>query len=124
MAETEGGIIKFESAVKAKLKDTIADLIPEDRWDFIVEGTTREFLEKDLPQMVKNELAARYTKAIKEVLDGPEWQSKWDSKTNTQAASEMVKKLAVDAAPLVFEQVIANVLQSQLYSLRNQLNNR
>lgn len=117
----EGNIVRFEDAVKAKLKDTIAELIPEEKWDRLVMVVTNEFLEKDLRKMVEDELRRKYTEAIKNELDSPEWREKWDNKNGVQGASEIVKRIAAEAAPIIFEQVIAQAIQNQIYNIRQQL---
>lgn len=115
-------VVSFEDSVKQKLKTIVADLIPEDRYEAIVRATVQDFERNDLPKLVRAELEAKYREAIRAEFDKPEWKGTW-SATAGPAASEAVKQLIVDAAPLVLSSMIGGATQqivSQLqYALQN-----
>lgn len=115
-------IMTFEDSVKERLKSIVADLIPEERWETIVRATVREFETKDLPALVKTELANKYKEIITAELAKPEWQGRWNMVG--PEASEVVSKMLIDAAPLILASMIggqAQQLVSNLqYSIQNQ----
>ena len=105
-----GAVITFEDSVKERLKSIVADLIPEERWDDIVRATVQDFERNDLPKLVKAELSERYKKAIADEFGKPEWQAAWNS--GGPAASEALKKMLIEAAPLVLAAMIGGSMQS------------
>lgn len=114
-------LTSFEDGVKAKLKESIADLIPQDRLDRIVRATIEEFTTKDLPNLVKAELQAMYKAKIAEEFAKPEWQAKWLNAS--QLSSEAVKQLLIEAAPLMLANMMTGAAQSVVYNLQQALQN-
>lgn len=115
-----GEMIKFEDAVKARLKDIVADLIPEERWVMLVKQTVAEFEQKELPALVKKELTERYTAEIRREFAKPEWMPHWDN-SGRQGASEMTKKLIIESAPLVLAGLIGGAVQQTVCQMQNSM---
>lgn len=113
-------MIKFEDAVKDRLKGIVAELIPEDRWHAIVESTVQKFEREDLPALVRKELTAMYAAKINAELSTQEWQTKYDT-TGRAIASDMVQKLLIDSAPLVLAGLIGGAVQQTVYNLQSNL---
>lgn len=111
----------FEARVKEKLKESIADLIPQEKLDAIVAATTAEFMTKDLPALIKAELTAQYKDAIKAEFTKPEWQTVWENGQMT--GSPALKQLLVEAAPLVLASMVAGASQSVLHQFQQSLQN-
>jgi hypothetical protein len=111
-------VVTFEDSVKERLKSIVADLIPEDRWNGIVQATVQDFEKNDLPKLVKAELTEQYKKAIAAEFAKPEWQAQWNS-AGAQIASEGVSKLIVEAAPLVLASMIGGAVQQVTYNLQS-----
>lgn len=116
-------VMSFEDSVKQRLKAIVADLIPEERWDEIVRATVQDFERNDLPKLIKAELAEQYKKAITAEFAKSEWQSTWSSQGGF-AASEAVKQMLIEAAPVILASMIGgameNVKQQLHYTLQNQ----
>lgn len=112
-------IISFEDAVKLRLKSIVAELIPEERWDVIVQQTVSDFQRNDLPKLVKEELTIRYKKALNDELSKPEWQPQWEN--NMKKAAPELKKLLVETAPLAFASMMEIVANNVLQEFRNSI---
>ncbi|SRR5258706_9293230 len=112
-------VIKFEDAVKQRIKDILADLIPEDRWQVIVDNTINEFERIDLPKLIKAELTEKYKEIIKEELNKPEWTDRFNN--GHTLGSEMVRKLIEESAPQILSGLFGGVIQQTIYSLKNNL---
>lgn len=110
-------IVKFEDRVKERVKAIVADLIPEDKWQEIVDNSIVQFEKVDLPKLVNAELAEFYKAKIQEEFQKPRWQQRWNG--NENLASEMVEKLIIEAAPQVMARIIGNTIQDVLYQLKN-----
>lgn len=112
-------LMTFEDSVKARLKGIVAELIPEERWDGLVKKAVEEFEKKDLPLLVKDELVARYKKAIQEEFAKPEWQATWDGAG--PSASPKLKAMLVEVAPLILAAMIGGSMQTVMSNLQYQL---
>lgn len=109
-------LISFEDSVKERLKNIVADLIPEDRWDEIVHSTVRRFETVDLPKLITAELEAQYKQVIAKEFAKPEWRAKWNGAH--QSASDAVKQLLIEAAPAVLAAMIGGSMQSVVQQLQ------
>lgn len=109
-------MISFEDSVKQRLKSIVAEMIPEERWDGLVRATVQDFERNDLPKLVKEQLAEQYRKAIADEFAKLEWQATWNGAD--QCASEALKKLLVEAAPLVLASMIGGAMQSVTQQLQ------
>jgi hypothetical protein len=115
-------VLTFEESVKARLKDIVADLIPEERWEALVKVTIADFEKNDLPKLVKEELTKRYREAIMNELNKPEWQDKFDQ--GIPIGSSKIKEMLVEAAPLILAGLVNGAMSASLYNFKQQLLNR
>lgn len=115
-------MVSFEDGVKARLKDIVAELIPEDRWVALVQQAVREFERDTLPSLVKTELAARYKQAIAEEFAKPEWATKWGA--SGAEASDKVKALLIEAAPMVLASMFAASAQQVVFDMQTAIQQR
>lgn len=115
-------VVSFEDSVKQRLKTIVADLIPEEKWDGIVQATVRDFEKIDLPRLVKEELTAQYRIAIAAEFAKPEWQAQWSNVG--QEASPALQQMILDAAPMILASMIGGsmqqVIQQLQYTIQNQ----
>ncbi len=114
-------VISFEDSVKQRLKSIVAELIPEEKWDGIVQVTVHEFEKTDLPKLIKEELTAQYKIAIAAEFAKPEWQSRWNNAG--MEASPAVQKMLIDAAPTILAAMIGGSMQSVMQQLQYNLQN-
>ena len=112
-------VTTFEDAVKAKLKDIVADLIPEERWSAIVTATVTDFEKNDLPKLVKAELTDKYKAAIAAEFAKPEWQEKWSDMSLKE--SDALRAMIIEAAPLVLSSLIGGAIQQVMNTLKYQV---
>jgi hypothetical protein len=108
----------FESRVKEKLKDTIADLIPEKDLNKLVAASLESFKNKDLPDLIKKELNAHFTELIRKEFAKPEYAGNFNQQTQT-FTSEAVKKLITENANLI----LANIISGAAYVAVQQMQN-
>ena len=111
--------ISFEDSVKLKIKSIIADLIPEERWDGIVLAVTHEFLNKELPNLVKVELANHFRSLIAEELKKPEFMADYSS--GQMLASGYVSKMIMEMAPQILANMIGHQVQLQIQNATYEL---
>lgn len=109
-------LTSFEDGVKMRIKSIVADLIPEDRWNDIVLSTVRSFEKDDLPKMVKKLLEEEYKKVIATEFAKPEWRETWTN--GSTGASEAVKTIIIDSAPLILASLIGGSMQSLVQQLQ------
>jgi len=114
--------VKFEDAVKARLKGIVAELIPEDRWDELVKRSVQEFEQQELPKLVKSELTEMFKAQIQAQLASPDYQAKYGI-DGRLLASDMVSKLIQEQAPLILAQVIGGSVQATIWQLQNSVSN-
>lgn len=114
-------IVSFEDGVKARIKDIVAELIPEERWMALVTSAVQQFERDDLPKLVKTEMHARYKKAIEAEFSKPIWADKWGEAGIE--ASEAVKQIAIDSAPLILADLIGSSLQNAMSQLKYAVQN-
>lgn len=114
-------MVSFEDGVKARIKDIVAELIPEDRWLALVHTAVQQFEREDLPKLVKNELHERYKKALQAEFAKQEWTDKW-GETGLEA-SEAVKQIAIEAAPLILAGLVGSSLQAAMQQLKYAIQN-
>lgn len=115
-------LVSFEDSVKERLKSIVAELIPEDRWQTIVHETIRQFETVDLPKLIKEELTVKYKAILVDEFKKPEWQSLWTN--GQQQASEAVRQLIIDSAPLILASIIGGSTQSIIQQLQYTIQNR
>jgi hypothetical protein len=113
-------LVSFEDAVKIKLKAMVADLIPEERWDGIVNQTITEFVAKDLPLLIKKELEAEFGKKIKEALAAPEFTG-YHFDNGQRVATELVTDLIKEQAPTILASFVGGLIQMQVQDIQNRL---
>jgi len=112
-------IVRFEDRVKDRMKEIVADLIPDDKWEAIVSATVSEFEKVDLPNLVKAELTQKYKQLIQEEFKKPEWKQRFDG--NPPIASEMVHKIILESAPLILAGMIGGYTQQIIFDMQNKI---
>lgn len=115
-------VVSFEDSVKLRLKSIVAELIPEDRWDGLVQKAVKEFEQNDLPKLVKTELVEMFKGKIQGVLAGAEWQQKYGSSCQPEV-SDVVKKLLIEAAPEMLAGLLGSASQQLMMNFRSQIQN-
>jgi len=113
-------LVTFEQKVKEKLKETISDLIPEDRYQAIVEQTILEFQRADLPRLVREELINYYKPIIQAEFAKPEWQAKYNGSTQLYT-SDKVKEMIIETAPLILANMFATPMNNLIQQLNTQI---
>lgn len=131
-------IAKFDPAslgdkLKDRIKNSIADLIPEDTWIAMMQKEIDSFFKETVVtkdrwgdhtsepgtfRKVFREVMTEVTrKHLVEFLNGPEFQPVWSNVG--MLAGEGVKKMATEAAPAIVESLLSSALQQFVINLRN-----
>lgn len=108
----------IQDSIKERIKSIVGELIPEETYNAIVTATVKEFMQVDLPKLVKYELAAEYRKRISSELATPEWQQKYGA--CGPEASEAVKKIIIEAAPMILAGMMGFAAQQVIFQFQNQ----
>lgn len=109
----------FEDTVKAKLKSIVADLIPEERFDAIVRAAVTDFEKNDIPKLIREELTSQFKAQITTEFCKPEWQAMWLN--GQQQASEAIKNMIIEAAPMILANMISSSAQQVMYDYQNRI---
>lgn len=112
-------VITFEQSVKARVKEIIGELIPEETWDNIIRQTIDGFIKVDLPNLVRRELTDKYKKIITEELSKPEWQTKYVN--GHQVASDLVSEIIKNSAGDILVSLIGGISQQITYDIQNKV---
>ncbi len=110
----------FEARVKDKLKDTIADLIPDEDLTKLVEASLQSFKQKDLPDLIKKELTYYFTDLIKAEFKKPEYAGTWQQQSQMYT-SEAIKKVVTENAHLIFSNIISGAVYSVVQQMQNNI---
>lgn len=110
--------VAFADRVKAKINESITNLLPEEDVSALVDAQLQHFLREDLPEMVKEAIRADMAKRITEQLNSLAYQQKYVD-GNFQA-SDLVKKIMVENANEVFVSMFSNMAQMLVSNMRNQ----
>ena len=113
-------IVTLEQNVKARMKEIISGLIPEAMWDDLVRKHVAQFVQEELPNLVKQELREKYKELLKQEFSKPEWTStQWAN--GRQLGSEMVKEVITESAASILASMIGGVAQQVIYDIQNRL---
>lgn len=107
----------FQERIKEKLYNDIAGLIPEGELESLVSTAIVQFKVKELPNIINAELTVFFKKQIQELMNTPEWKSRWDNDACSPAMSPMLEDMMVKAAP----RMLANLMQYQFQNFINTL---
>lgn len=113
-------VVTFEDSVKERIKSIVAELIPEEKWQALVDQEIKRFNQDDLPKLVREELRIMYQAQIREILASPELgvlNAQWQD-GNYQLKGEM-QKMLVDAAPTMFAAVMSNMAYGVINHIRS-----
>jgi hypothetical protein len=112
--------ISLETNVKTKLKMIIGELIPEEVLDKIINDTSKEFMYKDLPLLIKEILKEEYIQKIKAELTKEKWQERFGNETGQQF-SEAVEKLIQENSGKILSNILGSGFQVMIENLKNNL---
>lgn len=108
----------IQEKVQERIKAAFVDLIPEEMWRDMVNREIHEFTQKRLPNLVREEAEKRVRTMMGEELAKPEWTSTfWGP--NGPHASEMVKKIIIEAAPDIVASAMGGMVQNIVLTMRN-----
>lgn len=105
--------------VKEKIKAAFVDLIPEDQWNSLVDATSKEFMNVELPKIVREELDKKLREEVVGLLQGKDWLEKWNG--SEYVASDMLGKIIRDSAPQMVEALFSKIVADAVNIVRNNL---
>lgn len=122
---------KLMDSVKARIRSEFAVLIPDQAWSALVKKSVDSFFERksngyssekipsDFEQLVSKLFYEDASRRIKAVLEGPEWQSRWDGTGNM--VSEAVAKLIKENVSEIVTRLLGSAMQSVVAGMSPQL---
>lgn len=114
-------LMSFQDKVRERIQSTFADLIPKEQWDTLIAKGTRDFIDKELPSLIKAECANWFKARIAEELAKPEWITMWNGQG--PMATDLVKALTKELAPDLISGMFSGLVANLVHNLRNQLAN-
>jgi len=106
----------LQEKMQSHIREKFAEIVPEEVWKGLTDKVISEYVENQLPKMVKEEMAAMATAKIKAMLSSPEFEQTWDGFKGYQ--SEGMKKLLIEVAPEMFAQIFKNMAQQIAQNMR------
>jgi hypothetical protein len=126
--------------VRERIRNSLADLIPEEQWTKLIETSTKSFFEETyekrgygnertrvpsgLETMVVAELKIHVIAELKKFFNSPEWADKWDAPGNGTSAikaSEAIRKMVIDNSDVILGNVLGAAIQSVVQQIRTGL---
>lgn len=110
-----------QEKVQERIRQQLADLIPEEMWKGLVADATKKFIDQEIPSIVKEELTAAMKRRLSEELNKPEWRDEWLGHTQPFGvrSSEMIKQVIKDCAPELVSALFASISSSLVMNIRN-----
>ncbi|MFI5296498.1 MAG: hypothetical protein ACHREM_00250 [Polyangiales bacterium] len=126
---------KLAQQVQERVRGTIADLMPEDAWQAMIQREIKLWIDgapatrsnfdsrQEVPPgvraVVQDVLKTMMKEKVREALNSPEWAGFWDG--NKQMIGPEVEKLVVTCAPEILRGIltdaVANVVRGIQYSI-------
>ena len=79
----------LNDVVRDKVKETFVNMIPDDQWNTLVKKCSDDFMEKELPNLIKEELKAKMRASVAEELARATAPGQWQN--GRQQPSELVR---------------------------------
>ena len=121
MAETLP--VTFQEKLKQELKGRLADLLSDEEYTKLIQSTHQEFVRKDLPEMVKNQIREHYAALVRtELADNglTEWKVDTSGYGQNKVAATLIKKVFEDGgAELLLGSTLNMFVINALTALRN-----
>jgi hypothetical protein len=119
--------------IKERLGGKIAEFLPDEVFDGILEAAIRDLLRvpekrystdpqpcSKLQTMISDEIKAQVSVKIKECVSGPEWQTKFNTISNSYFSEKIEEVIKKNAAQILAE-TLSNGIGSQLQFMIDQL---
>ncbi len=111
-------LASFEDNVKAKLKNMVAELIPDERFNLLVHESIRDFEENHIRDLVKKELTKHFEAMVREEMGRPEWQAQWGN-SGQVLASDVIRKLITENSGTILANMMSRVVEDMVFQLNN-----
>ncbi len=122
---------KLRETISERIRLSFLNLIPDSAWAGLVDKEINSFFEdkrdswgkiespSPFKKLIRTELEAMATKAIKAELEKPEYNGIWQE--NTEGPSEAVKKIIADNMDRILNAAFGSSIQMAVQTLRNNL---
>lgn len=108
---------EIQENVKVKIKSQFGDLFPDEFFDQMVKSVQDEFIQKDLRDMIREELELFYRAKVSDFIKSPEMSPIWGS--HGYEPSEAFKAVMVECAPAMFASVASRMAADTVMSMQN-----
>jgi len=110
----------FEQKVKERISETIVDLIPAAELDELVKSHVAHFQTKELPEMIRTEIRAQFSAAIKAEFEKGEYRAVW-TQNGQLGASEAVRAIIEQNAGVVLQSLIGGMVQATIAQMQHNM---
>lgn len=113
----------FQERVSARITETIADLIPQDDIDRLVQARIATFMEKDLPDMIREELRKQYGEMVKSEVQVllSQYRIDWDGVGQRHEPRDALAEIIKGVAPDIIASVLGNFICMSINNIRSSL---
>mgnify|MGYP000426175147 CR=1 FL=1 len=109
---------QLQEKVRQKIQDAFMDLIPPGLFVSMVDAAVKEYMERDLKEMVRGMLQAKMKTVIEAELSGSQWQEHWSNSEQERVPGERVKQIITENIPLIINALFAQQAQIIVNQLR------
>lgn len=110
----------FEQRVKERITGAIADMIPEEDLTAMVKAQVERFRRVELPELIKNQISAQFTAAIKAEFAKPGYMPVWQQH-GSMGASTAVKKIIEENASAVLSSLVGGMVQATIQQMQSNM---
>lgn len=103
--------------VRQKIKTDFVDIIPEALWGQMVDKVIADFVEKELPELVKTELRVALRKVIATQLGEPGFSGVWVQ--GRESTGPLMVEIIKQCAPELISQLFGGIARDIVMRIRN-----
>ena len=110
--------------VRTQIKQSIIDIVPTEKWDKLIEKTISEFVEVELPGIIKTEARQRFLSFVREYLSSPDFNREYSSHGKImagKAVDEILKRSAPELLSAMMGGIVQSVVDSVKYEIQSSL---
>ncbi len=113
----------FSEQIKKRLQDAIIDLIPGEKWDNLINTQVKNFIEKDLPNLINEIAREKFKEILKKEFASSEWQGQWQLAGKDGASKavmevmEVIKQNGDEIIQSFFSGITQRIVEQMRYSI-------
>lgn len=113
--------VDFAGLLRDKIKKEMIELIPQAQFDKLVQAEIEKFLNKGLPELIRDMLREDIKKRLSAYFISDGWEQEWNKGVSKWGPGEQVRKLVKENIPQIIEAVIGGAFNDMMISFRNNM---